>query len=207
MRIASLLGRLVVVVVAAFVVVGAAYGGLYLDFLRRSLAQTTSLDVPRTAVVVTGDSQRIRFALDAMDAGRFDRLYVVGEGIDAGRFAVQFGLSEKLRRALEAGHIVISSESTSTLENGIEARCLLRQQAQVSEITLITSQYHMPRTSLVFDRALPANIDIVRLPSDAAKDNRIPPVRQIEWKKFLGSWVITLAPQSFWVSGSIKPCS
>ena len=189
------------------VMASAAYAGLYWDFLRRSIAESTQTEVPRTAVVVTGDSQRIRFALDSMDAGRFDRLYVVGEGIDAGRFAVQYGLSEKLRRALESGDIVISSQSTSTLENGIEARCLLHTQRWISEITLITSQYHMPRTSLVFDRALPTNIDIVRLPSDAAKDNRIPPVRQLEWKKFLGSWVITLAPQSFWVSGSIKPCS
>ncbi len=185
---------------------GLAYGGLYWDFLRRSTGESMQTELPRVAVVVTGDSQRIRFALAAMDAGRFDRLYVVGEGIDAKRFALQFGLSARLQQALESGDIVISTKSTSTLENGIEARCLLRDQDRISEITLITSQYHMPRTSLVFDRALGAGMGVVRLSSDPAKDNRIPPVRESEWQKFLASWVITLAPQSFWSSGPVKPC-
>ena len=204
--IASLLGRLVVAGLTLFLLGGLAYGGLYWEFLRRSVPELTLQDVPRTAVVLTGDPQRVQFALDAMDAGRFDRLYVVGEGIDPQRFAAQFGLSAKLLRALESGDIVVSSESTSTLENGIETRCLLRDDSQINGITLITSQYHMPRASLAVDRALRARIDVVRLPSDAAKENRIPPIRESEWQKFLASWAITLAPQSFWVSGSIKPC-
>ena len=203
---ARLLGRLVVAGIALFLLGGLAYGGLYWDFLRRSLPGPTLADVPRTAVVVAGDPQRVKFALDAMDAGRFDRLYVVGNDNDPELFAAQFGLSTKLRQALESGDVVISTESTSTLENGIEARCLLRNQSQINAITLITSQYHMPRASLVLDRVLRARIDVVRLPSDLAKENRIPPMRGSEWQKFLASWVITLAPQSVWVSGSIKPC-
>lgn len=161
----------------------------------------------RAAVVLTGDNRRIRFALNQMEQGRFDRLLIVGAGLDPGRFEQQFVLSERLRQSVERGEIELADRSTSTLENAIEAFCWLRRHSSISSITLITSQSHMARASLAFDRALGPYVRVSRLVSDEREVAGRPVAHTTEWHKFLATWFITLAPQSLWVTGSIEPCT
>lgn len=195
----------VVSLLCGFVAVS-LYAAMKWTFLMRS-GPDMDQSIARAAVVVTGDSRRIRFALDQMEQGRFDRLLIAGAGLDQGRFVHQFALSERLLQAMERGEIELADRSTSTLENAIEAFCWLTRNPSISEITLITSQSHMARASLAFDRALGPYYRVSRMVSHERKDRRRPLVHTPEWHKFLATWIITLAPQSMWVTGSIKPCT
>lgn len=186
------------------------YSALHRDFWTRmgsTIGPMAEQRLPRVAIVLTGESRRISFALDQMERGRFDRLLIAGAGHDSARFVSQFKLSDRLQRAMARGDIELADRSTSTLENAIEAYCWLRQYPSISEITLITSTAHMPRASLAFDRALGAGYQVFRLVSDERIEDGRSTGRMLEWHKFLATWFISLTPQPMWVTGDIEPCS
>lgn len=206
MRRSRQLLRWVLVLLSLLTILSMCYAWLYRDFTLRGSSTHLSGSLPETAVVVTGDAGRIRFALQLMDQGLIRRLYVIGSGTNPQQFARHYALSAGLLKAFQDGDIVISNRSTSTLENAIEARCLLARQSDAARIVLITSGYHMARASLIFDRAMPSGgPEIVRMVSDPGPGWAS--LRKSEWRKFLASWFITLGPQPFWVTGPEHPCA
>lgn len=187
------------------VIAAGLYGLLYRNFIIRSGPSAVE-PLPRTAVVVTGDDRRIRFALERMANGQFDKLLVVGAGPDGAQFAQRFGLSGVLAQAYDQGRIVVLTRSTSTLENAMELRCWLADHTVEPNFTLITSGHHMARTELAFRRALGPSHRVVSLNSAPMTHVRPGHAHDREWRRFLASWLITLAPQSFWGKGGIEPC-
>ncbi|UOK72813.1 YdcF family protein [Ancylobacter polymorphus] len=157
-----------------------------------------------TAIVFTGQPDRIERALELMEEGRVARILVSGAnrpgGVDPTRFARQFRLSPRLVSALSAGDIVLATEANSTLENAIETSCWLSRHPEIDEVTLITSSTHMARASLALERALHGRVEVRRLTSDRNCPTCEGPKRLplAEFGTFLATWLITLLPQARW---------
>lgn len=79
-----------------------------------------------------------------------------------------------------ADHVVLEQASRNTLENALYGRDLLLGH-QVRSIQLITSRYHLKRSSLLFRNALPAEVAIYPYPVDTGK------VKQ-DWWYHVGSF-------------------
>ncbi|PTE14241.1 ElyC/SanA/YdcF family protein, partial [Phaeovulum veldkampii] len=124
-----------------------------LDFKERSQATADPNSYPRTAIVFSGQFDRIEVGLQLIEDGAIDRLLVSGanpkSGIHQARFSDQFNLTIRQRSALANGQIILADGALSTLENAIESECWLQSSPEVSEVLLITSTRHMARASLV----------------------------------------------------------
>ncbi len=102
-------------------------------------------------VVLTGGRLRLEAGLDLLGAGRAQKLFVSGVNPHVDRLA--------LMRV--AGHadgdpsrIVIGHDADNTLGNARETAGWMRQQGYRS-LRLVTSWYHMRRSLLEFERAMP----------------------------------------------------
>lgn len=198
---------------AALILAGAlGLGCLYVSFRGRSQPNLAYAPLPPTAIVFTGQPDRIERALALMEEGRVTRILVSGAnrpgGVDPRRFAQQFGLSPRLVSALSTGGIVLATEANSTLENAIETSCWLSQHPEIGELTLITSSGHMARASLALERALHGRVEVRRVTSDqdcpTCEARRRPPL--VEFGAFLATWLITLLPQARWTQDSTRLC-
>jgi uncharacterized SAM-binding protein YcdF (DUF218 family) len=140
--------------VAGFIAVAA------LGFARRIEASVPAGgELPETAVVFTGEFDRIRLGLALLREGRVKRLFISGvnpsAGIRIGGFADQFGLNAALRQALETGLLALGPGAENTSQNAAESACWARARGLSGPILLITSRQHMPRASLALERSLP----------------------------------------------------
>lgn len=117
---------------------------------------------PRTdaIVVVTGGAQRIGDAIGLLNAERGSRLLISGVNERTGREELA-KLNPKAREAL-ACCVDLDYRARNTIGNAIETRRWVRQHGFRS-LLLVTSNYHMPRTLLEFDHAMP-DVRIVPYP-------------------------------------------
>ncbi|MGX1100245.1 YdcF family protein [Amorphus sp. MBR-141] len=181
------------------------------EYRERSHSTTNQLSPPHTAVVFTGQYDRIRFGLHLMETGAVDRLFISGvnrgAGLNPETFANQFHLSQRLQAAESAGRIVLAPDANTTLENAVETSCWLAQRPEIKEVALITSSCHMTRASLAFDRAVPGNVVVYRLdvPHPTGADARV--CSRLDFWKFAATWVITLLPDRLWGTDVIRTCS
>ncbi len=200
-RTATLLGLLAVGFVAA--------GFLWRGFSSHGRTDGVVPQRPVTAVVFTGQFDRVRLGLQLMENNRIDRLFITGvndgAGINPKRFPLQFGLSTKLIDALAAGNIVLATDANSTIENAVESACWLRRQPSIKSIVLITSPYHMARASLALQRALPPGVSVTQLSADGVAQVMVPR-RNSEFLKFAATWIFTVLPTSIWTLRHIKTC-
>jgi uncharacterized SAM-binding protein YcdF (DUF218 family) len=102
-------------------------------------------------VVLTGGRLRLEAGLDLLGAGRAQKLFVSGVNPHVDRI-------ELLRVAGHAdddlSRIVIGHDADNTLGNARETAGWMRQQGYRS-LRLVTSWYHMRRSLLEFERAMP----------------------------------------------------
>jgi len=111
-------------------------------------------------VVLTGGSLRLQSGIDLLREGKGRRLFVSGVNH-------QVDLDDLLGISGSAPEwaiccIVLGHEADNTLGNALETARWVRSQGYRS-LRLVTAWYHMPRSLLEFDRALP-EIDIVAHP-------------------------------------------
>src|SRR6516164_3935014 len=115
-------------------------------------------------VVLTGGSQRLNSGIALLRDGKGQKLFVSGVNHHV-------HLEELLRSSgdrLEAAHewasccVVLGYQAVDTLGNAIETAQWMRQQGFHS-LRLVTAWYHMRRSLLEFDRAMP-EIEIVPHP-------------------------------------------
>ena len=121
-------------------------------------------------VVLTGGSLRLQSGIDLLREGKGRKLFVSGVN-------QQVDLDDLLG---VAGHapdwalccVVLGHQADNTLGNAQETAQWMRRQAFRS-LRLVTAWYHMPRSLLEFDRAMP-EIDIVAHPvfPDQVKQER-----------------------------------
>ncbi|WP_332683231.1 YdcF family protein [Bosea sp. (in: a-proteobacteria)] len=135
-----------------------AAGGLlalvagYVHFAARlALNEATA---PRTdaIVVVTGGAQRIGDAIGLLNAERGSRLLISGVNERTGREELA-KLNPRAREAL-ACCVDLDYRARNTIGNAIETRRWVRQHGFRS-LLLVTSNYHMPRTMIEFNHAMP----------------------------------------------------
>lgn len=185
--------------------------GLFRDFISRGQSDADKQSIPRTAIVFTGQFDRIRFALGLMEEGVFDRLFISGVNPAAGivptSFAAQFSLSPRLISAMAAGDIVLATDANTTIENAIETSCWLSLHPNNSTVALITSQKYMARASLALERALPARRNIIRMMPDQTGQSHLLPEPVGEFLKFSATWLITLMPKFAWTAKSLRSCT
>lgn len=173
------------------------------EFSNRSLDTADAADLPTTAVVFTGQFDRVELALRLFDQGRVDRIFISGvndgAGITPRGFADQFRLSANARFALGSGQIILAPDATTTLENALETACWLNTQPNLREIVLITGRAHIPRASWALENALAGAVSVHRLSPDP------PPAHdtQSRWPvsellKFGATVTITSLPRFFW---------
>jgi uncharacterized SAM-binding protein YcdF (DUF218 family) len=126
-------------------------------FVHSSLSITPDPSIDTDAIVVlTGGRLRLEAGLDLLGAGRAQKLFVSGVNPHVDRV--------ELMRV--AGHtdddlnrIVIGHDADNTLGNARETAGWMQQQGYRS-LRLVTSWYHMQRSLLEFERAMPGTVII-----------------------------------------------
>jgi uncharacterized SAM-binding protein YcdF (DUF218 family) len=170
------------------------------DFLRRSTPAAIAASLPDTAIVFTGQFDRVEAGLALLEREQVKTLFISGvnrrAGIRPEGFAEQFVLLPALRDALAQGRIILAPDATTTLENAIETACWLAQQAQIRSVVLVTHRYHMPRASLALERAVPWKIRVVQIFPEQVLPGTDRPFVLREVFKFAATWVITLLPST-----------
>lgn len=124
--------------------------GGYLAFINMAPAND-DYDVA-AAVVLTGSSGRIEEAVRLLERGNIDRLLISGVNIQvrARDLADIVGIrSEMLECCIELGR-----DALDTKGNAKEAADWAREH-QYGQLIVITAEYHMPRTMLIFSKAMP----------------------------------------------------
>ncbi len=125
-------------------------------FVQSSLMMTGDRTTDTDAIVVlTGGRLRLEAGLDLLGAGRAQKLFISGVNPHVHRL-------ELMRVNGHAGdgdlsRIVIGHAAADTLGNARETADWMRQQGYRS-LRLVTSWYHMRRSLLEFERAMPGTL-------------------------------------------------
>ncbi len=182
---------------------------LLLDFMSRSDPYEGSGQLPRSAVVFTGDFDRIRKGIELLSSGSVDQLFITGVNGDAGlnvaRFSRQFELSPDQAEWVANGRIILAPDAHSTLENARETICWLDHQANIKAVTLVTSRRHMARASVALQHGI-SPISVVRVVSDSTDEYDKLQLDLVEYGKFVATWFITLLPGDLWPGNEPALC-
>jgi uncharacterized SAM-binding protein YcdF (DUF218 family) len=148
--------------VAAAIVLWAA--GL-LWFVHSSLSITADPRRQTDAIVVlTGGRLRLEAGLDLLGAGRARKLFVSGVNPHVDRLEL---MRVSGRTGDDMSRIVIGHDADNTFGNARETAGWMRQEGYRS-LRLVTSWYHMQRSLLEFERAMPDAV-IIAEPVFAAR--------------------------------------
>ncbi len=128
---------------------------LVAGFVRFAIPPSPENQVEQTdaIVVLTGGALRLQSGVDLMREGKGRMLFVSGVN-------QRVTLDELLRVAAEdtpkwlACCVVIGHEAENTTGNALETANWMRRQGYRS-LRLVTAWYHMPRSRLEFERAMP----------------------------------------------------
>jgi uncharacterized SAM-binding protein YcdF (DUF218 family) len=182
---------------------------LLIDFMSRSDPYELGGKLPRTAIVFTGDFDRIHLGLDLLSSGSVGRLFVTGVNGDAGlnvaRFPKQFELKPDQTAMIETGQITLAPDAHTTLENALEAACWLDIQPDIEAVTLITSRRHMARASVALQHVI-APISVVRVVSNSSDKYDKLQIDLVEFSKFVATWFMTLLPRDIWPANEPALC-
>jgi len=121
-------------------------------FVHSSLTMASDPRDTDAIVVLTGGRLRLEAGLDLLGAGRAQKLFISGVNPHVDRI-------ELMRVAGHAGdedlnRIVIGHDADNTLGNARETAGWMQQEGY-SSLRLVTSWYHMQRSLLEFERAMP----------------------------------------------------
>jgi uncharacterized SAM-binding protein YcdF (DUF218 family) len=147
-------------------------------------------------VALTGGAQRIGDAIDLLAKGYGARLLISGVNSRTSRKEIA-RLNPGQRRLFDCC-VDLDYRARNTIGNAIETRRWMRDNGFRSLI-VVTSNYHMPRTLVELENALPEAARIVPHPvvvdgADAPSWWRRPAVMRVvasEYVKFLAGWVRT----------------
>ena len=135
-------------------------------FLHAGLGLDADRAPPTDAIVVlTGGRQRLEQGLDLFEAGKGRKLFISGVNqlVDRDVIVRRFGpLPDRVLCCIVLGHA-----ADNTFGNARETALWMRQEGYRS-LRLVTSWYHMPRSLLEFERAMP-EITIIAHPVFAGR--------------------------------------
>lgn len=150
---------------------------LLVDFFTFASDMRTRWSLPERAdmiVVLAGGLGRIEEGLRLLSAGIAPLLIISGAGKEAAfdSISVRKDMIEKIAR----GHIIMEKESGSTYQNALKVFDLIRSYGARS-IILLSSNYHMKRSLLIFRMVIPD--DVVIIPFGISSPN----FNETEWYK------------------------
>ena len=155
-------------IVASFLIVLAAiflYG--FMDYVGKVKGHRAGAGYDGKAkygaiVVLTGGRGRALTGLELLRGGAAKVLIISGVDEDADIDSIfPSGVSKK-----ERSLIALEKSSKSTYENALEVRELFLKKG-LDSMLLITSEYHMQRAMLVFERVMPRSVDIKEYPVES----------------------------------------
>jgi uncharacterized SAM-binding protein YcdF (DUF218 family) len=115
------------------------------------LSMTADPTITTDAIVVlTGGRLRLEAGLDLLSAGRAQKLFISGVNPRVDRVE----LMRVAGHAGDASRIVLGHDADNTLGNARETAGWMQQEGYRS-LRLVTSWYHMRRSLLEFERAMP----------------------------------------------------
>ena len=146
-------------------------------------------------VVLTGGRLRLQSGVELLREGRGRKLFVSGVN-------QQVDLDELLRVSGNAPDwafccIALGHEADNTLGNARETAQWVRQQGFRS-LRLVTAWYHMPRSLLEFDRAMP-EIEIVAHPVFPGE------VKQEHWWAWRGTLALLVSEYGKYLGALLRP--
>jgi uncharacterized SAM-binding protein YcdF (DUF218 family) len=176
-------------------------GGMVASFAMRLMDSDKKGDLPQTAVVFTGQFDRITLGLDLLSSGQVQRLFISGVNAGAGlspeTFSQQFKLTEALQAKLQSGDIILATDAQDTLENACETSRWISSNDGVKSVLLITSRFHMPRASLALARATDFSLPLQRLSVDDADSEGVTQLLT-EFIKFSKTLLVSFLPEALW---------
>lgn len=175
------------------VIAAGPFVAIVFDFARRMEPRSSVEGLPKSAVVFTGQFDRVFKGLELMRRRRVTDLLISGAnpgaGIWEGQFASQFSLDHDLQEALASGRLTLGEQAQNTLENAAETANWYKRRRLSGPLLLITSCSHMPRASLALERSLPT-VDIVRMCLPSAEKQAAPEVVKTEFLKFVATLIV-----------------
>ena len=201
----------IALMLASAVLLVISTAALVREFSIRSQVFSDVTVLPTTAVVFTGQNDRIELVLQLFDQGRLDRIFISGVnggvGISVKNFDTQFQLSLNVRDAFEAGHIILATDANTTIENALEAACWLDKQSNVREIVLIAGRYQMPRASWALESALSRPVSVLRLsPETSSPGDKQLRSNMRELMRFGVTVPLALIPRHLWPGARQRGC-
>lgn len=163
-------------------------------FVHSSLTMASDPSETDAIVVLTGGRLRLEAGLDLLGAGRAQKLFVSGVNPHVDRI-------ELMRVAGHAGdedlsRIVIGHDADNTLGNARETAGWMHQEGYRS-LRLVTSWYHMQRSLLEFERAMP-QARIVAEPVFASHEGEA-------WSGWVEVAVLTVSEYDKYLATLIRP--
>jgi uncharacterized SAM-binding protein YcdF (DUF218 family) len=177
---------------ATLAVLGGFLG--FVGMLERS--ERTPLGRADGIVALTGGAQRIGDAIDLLASGYGRRLLITGVNERTSRDEI--ARLNPTQRDWIACCVDLDYRARNTIGNAIETRRWMRRH-HFGTVTVVTSNYHMPRTLIELDHALQGSDGVVPHPViaegfDAGRWWRSPATARLlaaEYVKFVAAWLRT----------------
>jgi uncharacterized SAM-binding protein YcdF (DUF218 family) len=146
-------------------------------------------------VVLTGGSLRVQSGIDLLREGKGRKLFVSGVN-------QQVELDDLLRVSGNSSDwaaccVALGHEANNTLGNAYETASWMRRQ-DFHSLRLVTAWYHMPRSRLEFDRAMP-EIEIVAHPVFPDQ------VKQEHWWTWRGTAALLVGEYAKYLAALFRP--
>lgn len=132
---------------------------LFVDFVYKTFSLSQRYVKADAIVVLTGGRGRVEEGIKLYRAGQGKLLFLIG--VDP------LVKKHELYQGAGAENVYLEKTSRNTLENAIYARDIIMKH-KVSSIKLITSRYHMKRSTILFRNALPKDVAIYPHPVDSS---------------------------------------
>lgn len=132
---------------------------LFVDFVYKTFSLSQREVQTDAIVVLTGGRGRVEEGVKLFRAGKSRMLFLIG--VDP------LVKKKELFKGDGAERVFLENVSRNTLENAVYARDLIARH-QVGSIKLITSRYHMKRSTILFRNALPKDVAIYPHPVDSS---------------------------------------
>jgi uncharacterized SAM-binding protein YcdF (DUF218 family) len=163
-------------------------------FVHTSLTMAPDPSETDAIVVLTGGRLRLEAGLDLLGAGRAQKLFISGVNPRVDRV-------ELMRVAGHAGdedlnRIVIGHDADNTLGNAHETAGWMQQEGY-SSLRLVTSWYHMQRSLLEFERAMP-QVRVIAQPVFAGHDGET-------WSGWIELALLTVNEYDKYLATLIRP--
>jgi len=126
----------------------------------REPALTPDLQNADAIVVLTGGSERVTTGIELLESGRGKKLFI--SGVHKGLTLDGVLGAQPVAADLRACCIVLGHQAGSTIGNALETQLWMTAENYHS-LRLVTANYHMPRSLLLFHATMP-NIEIIPHP-------------------------------------------